>query len=145
MRERNEMILADLIQIRAEQRPELDVLTFEHLSLDGGATPDEVRSYADLHTNGNRIAAALVDKGVERGDRIGLMMRNHPEFVETTIACSTDSRWASAAVLIAWGSPASKASAIAPCAAQALVTMRRTSGRFCASPRSASNSSDRNR
>ena len=88
MRQRSEMILADLIQIRAEQKPELPVLTFEHLSLDDGATPDQVRSYADLHTHGNRIAAALIAKGVERGDRIAVMMRNHPEFVETAIACS---------------------------------------------------------
>jgi len=86
MRERSEMILADLIQIRAEQKPELPVLTFEHLSLDDGATPDQVRSYADLHTHGNRIAAALIAKGVERGDRVAVMMRNHPEFVETAIA-----------------------------------------------------------
>ncbi len=33
MRERSEMILADLIQIRAEQQPDLEVLTFEQLSL----------------------------------------------------------------------------------------------------------------
>ena len=38
-----------MIEGRAEQNPDLDVLTFEHLSLDGGATPDEVRTYADLH------------------------------------------------------------------------------------------------
>jgi crotonobetaine/carnitine-CoA ligase len=88
VRERNEMILADLIQIRAEQKPDVDVLTFEHLSLDGGATPDEVRSYADLATNANRIAAGLLARGVERGDRVAVMMRNHPEFVETLIACS---------------------------------------------------------
>jgi crotonobetaine/carnitine-CoA ligase len=88
MRERNEMVLADLIQIRAEQKPELDVLTFEHLSLDGGATPDEVRSFADLATNGNRLAAALIERGMERGDRFALIMRNHPEFVEVMIAAS---------------------------------------------------------
>ena len=88
MRERSEMILADLIQIRAEQKPDLDVLTFEHLSLDGGATPDEVRSYTELATNANRIAAGLLARGVERGDRVAVMMRNHPEFVETLIACS---------------------------------------------------------
>ena len=46
MRERSELILADVVQIRAEQKPDLDVLTFEHLSLDGGETPDEVRTYA---------------------------------------------------------------------------------------------------
>ncbi len=88
MRERNEFILADLISIRAEQKPNLDVLTFEHLSLDGGATPDEVRSYADLQRNANCIAAGLVERGMAKGDRFGIMMRNHPEFVEAMIAAS---------------------------------------------------------
>ena len=88
MRNRSEMILAELIQLRAEQRPDLDVLTFEHLSLDGGASVDEVRTFADLQTNANRIAAGLIGKGLTRGDRVAAMMRNHPEFVETLIACS---------------------------------------------------------
>jgi crotonobetaine/carnitine-CoA ligase len=82
------MILADLVRKRAEQKPDLDVLTFEHLSLDGNATPDEVRSYADLATHANQIASALVARGLARGDRFGLMMRNHPEFVETMVAAS---------------------------------------------------------
>jgi crotonobetaine/carnitine-CoA ligase len=90
MRERNEMILADLIEMRAEEQPNFDVLTFEHASLDGGATPDEVRTYADLHANGHRIAADLLRRGLERGERFALMMRNHPEFVEAmTAACIT--------------------------------------------------------
>jgi crotonobetaine/carnitine-CoA ligase len=88
MRERSEMVLADLIQIRAEQTPDLDVLTFEHLSLDGCATPDEVRTFADLETNANRIAAGLLGEGIAVGDRIAIVMRNHPEFVETMIASS---------------------------------------------------------
>jgi crotonobetaine/carnitine-CoA ligase len=88
MRERSELVLADLIQIRAEQKPDLDVLTFEHLSLDGEATPDEVRTFAELAENGNRIAASLVARGMAPGDRFALMMRNHPEFVETMIAAS---------------------------------------------------------
>ena len=88
MRERSELILADLVQIRAEQKPELEVLTFEHLSLDDEATPDEVRTFAELQVNANRIASFLVSKGMARGDRFGLMMRNHPEFVETMIAAS---------------------------------------------------------
>lgn len=87
-RERHETILADLIALRAEDRPDLDVLTFEHLSLDGGATPDEVRTYADLADNANRIAAGLLDRGVAAGDRFAIMMGNHPEFVETMIAAS---------------------------------------------------------
>ena len=88
MRERDEMILADLVQIRAEQRPDLDVLTFEHLSLDGGTTADEVRTFADLHTNAHRIAAGFVANGLGTGERVAVMMRNHPEFVEALIACS---------------------------------------------------------
>ncbi len=89
MPERDEAILTDLVQARAERDPDFPVLTFEHLSLDGEATSDEVRSYADLVTNANRIATALVRRGMERGDRFGLMMRNHPAFVEAMIAAST--------------------------------------------------------
>lgn len=88
MREPDETILADLVRMRAERQPDLDVLTFEHLSLDGGATPDEVRTYADLAERGNRLAAELLRLGLAPGDRFGLMMRNHPEFVEAMIAAS---------------------------------------------------------
>jgi len=88
MRDRNPFILADLIQIRADEKPDLDVLTFEHASLDEGATPDEVRTYADLQVRANRIAADLIARGMEPGDRFAIMMRNHPEFVEAMIAAS---------------------------------------------------------
>lgn len=88
MRERSEMVLGDLVGIRAEQKPDLDVLSFEHLSLDGGATADEVRSYADLRENANRIAAEILRLGLAPGERIALMMRNHPEYVEALIAAS---------------------------------------------------------
>ena len=84
MRERNEMILTDLIAARAEAQPDRDVLTFERWSISDGAQPDEVRTYATLHENANRIAAALVRHGMTPGERFGLMMRNHPAFVETT-------------------------------------------------------------
>ena len=88
MRQPSDMILADLVRNRASEKPDLDVLTFEHLSLDGGKSEDEVRSYSQLATNANRIAAAIIAKGLERGDRFGLIMRNHPEFVETMVAAS---------------------------------------------------------
>ena len=78
VRERNAFILADLVQIRAEEKPEHDVLSFEHTSLDGGVTPDEVRTYADLQLHSNRIAAGLIGKGMRPGDRFAIMMRNHP-------------------------------------------------------------------
>ena len=88
MRERNELLLTDLIAARAEHTPDLDVLTFERRSL-GDGRPDEVRTYADLHRNAQRIAAWLVARGLAPGERFGLMLRNHPEFVETMIAAST--------------------------------------------------------
>jgi len=88
MRERNPMILGDLVRIRADEKPDLGVLTFEHLSLDDGRTPDEVRTYADLATHANQIAASLIARGLRRGDRFGLMLRNHPEYVETMVAAS---------------------------------------------------------
>ena len=77
MRERNELIAADLIEARAEQLPDFDVVTFDG----GGVRPHQVRTHADLWMNGNRVAAGLIEKGLNKGDRFGLMMRNHPEFM----------------------------------------------------------------
>ena len=87
-RERGSKLLCDVIATQAEAQPDFDVVTFEHLSLDGGATPDEVRTYADLHRNGNAIAAAFVRQGLGVGDRVGLMLRNHPEYVEAMVGAS---------------------------------------------------------
>jgi crotonobetaine/carnitine-CoA ligase len=84
MRERNESILADLIANRAESNPDHPVVTFEG----AGVRPDEIRTYKDLFENGNRIAAGLIARGMKRGDRFGLLMRNHPEFIETMIGAS---------------------------------------------------------
>ncbi|GIW40838.1 MAG: ATP-dependent acyl-CoA ligase [Candidatus Binatia bacterium] len=86
MTTRNEAILADLLAARAEEKPDLDVLTFERWSL--GLEPDEVRTYAALFENAHRIARELLRRGLERGDRFALMMRNHPEFVEALAAAS---------------------------------------------------------
>ena len=87
MREANELVLADLLRLKAESDPDLPVLTFEHLSL-GDGSGDEVRTFADLHRNSNSLAAALRERGVRGGSPVAVMMRNHPEFVETLGACS---------------------------------------------------------
>jgi crotonobetaine/carnitine-CoA ligase len=84
MHEPNLLILADLIAAHAATDPDLDVVTFER----GDDRDDEVRTYADLLRNGNRIAAGLIDRGMQKGDRFALLMRNHPEFIETMIAAS---------------------------------------------------------
>jgi len=84
MRRRNDLILADLVATRADEVPDFDVVSFDG----DGVRAHEVRTYADLWANGNRIAAALIAKGMTRGDRFGLLMRNHPEFIETMVAAS---------------------------------------------------------
>ncbi len=84
MRTLNEMVLADLIAARAEKRPDLDVVTFE-----GGETGrDEIRTYAQLWINANKLAAGLIARGMNYGDRFAILMRNHPEFIELMIAAS---------------------------------------------------------
>ncbi|MDP6377559.1 MAG: AMP-binding protein [Pseudomonadales bacterium] len=82
-RERSEMILADIVATRAERNPEFEVLTFECAERE-----DETRTYAQLYQRGNALAADLIGRGLERGDKFGLFMRNHPEFVEAMIAAS---------------------------------------------------------
>ncbi len=84
MREPNLLILADLMQSHAETKSDLDVVTFEG----GGVREDEIRTYAQLFENAHRIAAGLIARGMERGDRFALLMRNHPEFIEAMIATS---------------------------------------------------------
>ncbi len=84
MSESNQLILANLIAARAEQKPDLDILTFEG----AGVRDDEIRTYSDLWQNGNRIAAGLIERGMEVGDRFALFMRNHPEFVDTMVGAS---------------------------------------------------------
>lgn len=82
-RERSELILADIVATRAERNPDLAVLTFEC-----AGKPDESRTYPELWERGGRLARELEARGLGRGDRFALMLRNHPEFVEAMIAAS---------------------------------------------------------
>ncbi|MEV6342678.1 long-chain fatty acid--CoA ligase [Actinoplanes sp. NPDC051851] len=47
---------------------------------------DRFLTYAELHERVNRLAAALRDAGVRRGDRVAYLGPNHPSFVETMFA-----------------------------------------------------------
>ena len=46
------------------------------------------RSYAELNDRSNRMARILLDRGLDRGDRVGLLARNCIEFVEVEIAAA---------------------------------------------------------
>lgn len=45
-------------------------------------------SYEQLNSRVNRLAQALLDLGVRRGDRINVLMLNTNEFIETLFACA---------------------------------------------------------
>lgn len=85
--QRDELILADLVALRAETRPDLDVLTFVGTGADGALTED-VRTYAQLWEQGNRIASALAEAGTVDGAKFAIMMRNHPAFVDAMVGAS---------------------------------------------------------
>src|SRR5437762_12485405 len=44
-------------------------------------------TFTELNERSNRVGSALVDLGVERGDRVGVLVYNTPEVVETWFGC----------------------------------------------------------
>jgi crotonobetaine/carnitine-CoA ligase len=83
----DERILANLIARQAAERPDLDVLTFVDVKADGGFA-EEVRTFRELWHNGQRVAQALRDAGMQTGERFALLMQNHPEFVDAMVGSS---------------------------------------------------------
>jgi fatty-acyl-CoA synthase len=45
-------------------------------------------TFGELHHRTNALAHALADQGVNEGDNVALLCRNHRGFVEATVACS---------------------------------------------------------
>jgi len=68
------LTLADLIAARAEQVPDFDVVTFDG----GGVRAHEVRTYADLWMNCNRIAAGLMASGLAEMPYLARVFRDCP-------------------------------------------------------------------
>ncbi len=53
-----------------------------------GVRDDEVRSYRQLWENGQRVARFLIDRGMQPGDRLALVMANHAEFVDIMVGAA---------------------------------------------------------
>src|SRR6478736_6529992 len=56
----------------------------DHLAVSWG---DRVLTYGDLDRRTNALAHGLASLGVQRGDRVGVLMRNRPELLEAMYAC----------------------------------------------------------
>jgi carnitine-CoA ligase len=80
-------ILANRVYDWAQKNPDLDVLTFVSVEKDGAIT-DQTRTYQQLWDNGQRLAQWLIDQGMQKGDAFGMVMANHPEFVDLMVASS---------------------------------------------------------
>lgn len=68
---------------KAEDQPDFEVITFEN-----DPYPDEVLTYGNLVSKGNKLVQALKNIGIGRGDSFSLVMRNHPELVAAMYAAS---------------------------------------------------------
>ena len=71
------MNLGKLLEIKAEEHPQGTAILFA-----GG-----VISFEELNKNVNRLANGLKSLGIEKGDRVAIMLPNIPEFVYTFLAC----------------------------------------------------------
>jgi acyl-CoA synthetase (AMP-forming)/AMP-acid ligase II len=76
-------ILARLVARRAAEEPDREALVFEN-----GDLPAERVRNADLAVRGNQLAWELRRAGWRAGDRLGVMLRNHPEFVYAMVGAS---------------------------------------------------------
>ncbi len=66
------LTLGALLRDGAARRPGETALVF----------PDSRTSYADLNSSARRWAAALIARGVQPGDNVGILLTTRPEFVE---------------------------------------------------------------
>ena len=87
MSQESSVILANLIQSRCARPAAFDILTFVSID-DHDAFQEETRSYRQLWDNGQRLAAWMRAQGMAKGDKFGIIMQNHPEFVDLMVASS---------------------------------------------------------
>lgn len=87
MSEADTLILANKIREWVDTDPDRRILTFVSVGADGQFI-EQHRSYRELWQNGQRMAAALMAAGMQKGDAFAIVMQNHAEFVDAMIASS---------------------------------------------------------
>ena len=66
------------VQRWSELHPDKPAILFE----------DRTISYRELHRRANRTASWLQSSGIEKGDRVAVLLENCPEFIELYLACA---------------------------------------------------------
>lgn len=74
-------VLSRVVASEAQRDPDRLVFIFENHEL-----PDEPVTASELAVRGNQIAHELRRAGLDKGDRVAIMLRNHPEFVYGLVA-----------------------------------------------------------
>lgn len=92
---RCEVLIFEYLEKWAKERPGREAIVYG----------DRRISYADYDRAVDRIARGLLKLGVQRGDKIGLYIPNHPEFVFGYLACT---KLGAAAVPVTWRFAASE-------------------------------------
>ncbi len=87
MDDQKSIILAHLIKSKAGVCPDFEAVTFVEVDKEG-PFKDEKRTYRNLWENGQRIANALLEQGQKKGESFGILMHNHPEFVDLMVGSS---------------------------------------------------------
>lgn len=77
----NQVVFSRIATAEAERDPDRVVFVFEN-----GEHPVETLTTGDLALSGAKVAAALRAAGLRRGDRVAVMLRNHPEFLSALVA-----------------------------------------------------------
>ncbi|MFP4625553.1 MAG: long-chain-fatty-acid--CoA ligase [Natronomonas sp.] len=72
--------VADTLSLTADRNPDRDAIVYP--------TRDQRWSYAEFDERVDRLATALADLGVEKGDRVSTMLFNGSEIVLTVYACA---------------------------------------------------------
>jgi acyl-CoA synthetase (AMP-forming)/AMP-acid ligase II len=72
--------IADTLELTAEKYPEKDGLIYPYR--------DQHWTYAEFDEKATRLANALADQGVEKGDRVATVLHNGSEIILTVFACA---------------------------------------------------------
>jgi crotonobetaine/carnitine-CoA ligase len=76
-------VISRVVQRAAESDPDHVAYVFENHGF-----PDEPVTFGDLAIRGNQLAGRFLADGLVKGDRVAIMLRNHPEFVYGFVANS---------------------------------------------------------